>query len=269
MEKASKDASRFKDEKAELARIKAEQITKTRKELEAENKSFQDSLTKSVAELRSALSEHIGKAPSADFLSTLRVYKDFNIPMTRQDVETLIRQADGNFMAYRALQMVAADSRFKMSVPAVSDYSGFVDRLERMASNPMMFCPVEYLHEGLEVLPDKRLNAANGVTYGSQGRPSSVDLISHEANFTTLAKDVRTEAKRWESNFIPEIPEFESITTDNGEVSAADQRKTELMEQGRSMDISRSDAENSATELGKTQAESTKKSQAAWAYYAR
>ena len=84
-----------------------------------------------------------------------------------------------------------------MKFPSVAEYGKVIDRLERMAQPPLMYCPFDYLTEGVAILPDTPLRRADGSVYGTNGRPTSTGLIISTQGLEATMKAVVEAGDTW------------------------------------------------------------------------
>ena len=218
LEKVRQRATAYKNE-AEYISENAEQLVSTaRQEIAAAEKEFCDTIHNEVVPaLRAELAAHITAQPKADFMRTLSYYQQFGVPVDEQEVKLLAYDCEGNFLALRALASVAQKSGVSVKFPPIKEYSGIIDRLERMAQPPLMYCPFDYLTEGVGVLPDTPLRRSDGSMYGTSGRPTSTGLIISTQGMEATMKAVVEAGDTWSAAVVPEISEYEVIEGEDGE----------------------------------------------------
>ena len=91
-----------------------------------------------------------------------------------------------------------------------------------------MYAPHDYLHEALEVLPDRPVFRADG-SYYTTGRPDSIFLTLRAQEFENYMKAMSEAATRWSTAFVPEITAFEPVKTDDGEEITPEQQRAEAV----------------------------------------
>ena len=156
LEAAKRTAAQYKDEAGELSRRKDGLIATARSKISEADKGLHDAVTMIyLPKLREALSDYVCKRADRSFMDTLRDVWDFNLSLSRAELDGYILGADGNYTALRALQAVAKRSGYRLAVPSADDYQGDIDRIERAVRVPLMYAPYDYQHEALEVLPDR------------------------------------------------------------------------------------------------------------------
>lgn len=231
MERIRSGAAAYKDEDTYISEHRAALVSDTRRKIDAAEKSFCDVINGEVVPaLRAELAGHITAQPKADFMRTLSYYQQFGIPVDGQEVKLLAYDCEGNFLALRALAAVAAKSGISVKFPTIKEYSGIIDRLEKMAQPPLMYCPNEFLHEGVEVMGNKPLRRADGTKYGEAGPVDSLYLIMTTQSVESAMKAADEAGDTWSAAVVPEISEYEVLRTEDGEeVSRETQRATDKL----------------------------------------
>lgn len=231
MERIRSSAAAYKDEDAYIRDNGAALAADTRQKIAESEKGFSDFiLNVTVPALREALVDHMTQQPDNAFMQTLTYYQQFNVKLSRDEVKALAYDAAGNSLALRCLSSIAEKSGINVSFPTVKEYSGIIDRLEKMAQPPLMFCPPDFLHEGIEVFPDRPLRRADGSIYGNAGRPDSVYLLMQQQSMEATMKAADEAGETWSKAVVPEISEYEIIKTEDGEeVSRETQRATDKL----------------------------------------
>ena len=203
------ESSYFKDEAGELSRRKAALIADARQRIAAADQRFADTVKAAVPKLRKELSGYFCKPAGPDLLRQLKTHLDFDIKMSRQELDAYIMQAAGNYTALRAIQKVAENSGFSVSIP-----EGFEKELEagdRLGRVPSRYCPSDYVAEAQDVLSDVPVFREDGSVGNTMGRPSTVYLILREAGSKSDMEKLESMAAKWSTSFVPEISEFKPI----------------------------------------------------------
>lgn len=231
MERIRSSAAAYKDEDAYISEHSAALVSDARRKIEDCEKSFCDYIQGvTVPALREAVVEHMTAQPDKGFMQTLTYYQQFGVKLDAAEVKALAYDAAGNSLALRCLSSIAEKSGIKVSFPTTAEYSGIIDRLERMAQPPLMFCPPDFLHEGIEVFPDRPLRRADGSIYGNAGRPDSVYLLMQQQSMEATMKAADEAGETWSKAVVPEISEYDVIKTEDGEeVSRETQRATDKL----------------------------------------
>ena len=186
--------------------------------IHAAEKSFCDVIIGEVVPaLRAELVDHMTQQPDNALMQTLTYYQQFNVKLSRDEVKALAYDAAGNSLALRCLSSIADKSGIKVSFPTTAEYSGIIDRLEKMAQPPLMYCPNEFLHEGVEVMGNKPLRRADGTKYGEAGPVDSLYLIMTTQSVESAMKAADEAGDTWSAAVVPEISEYDVIKTEDGE----------------------------------------------------
>ena len=260
LEAAKRTAAQYKDEAGELSRRKDGLIATARSKISEADKGLHDAVTMLyLPKLREALSDYVCKRADRSFMDTLRDVWDFNLSLSRAELSGYILGADGNYTALRALQAVAQRNGYRLTVPSADDYQGDIDRIERAVRVPVMYAPHDYLHEALEVLPDRPVFRAAGGYY-TTGRPDSVYLVLRKQEFETAMNAVSEAGTRWSVDFVPEITAFEPVKTDDGgEITPEQQRAEAVKDAAQRVGVSDTTAEQTAQRITQEQAEADRR----------
>ena len=260
LEAAKRTAAQYKDEAGELSRRKAGLITTARSKIGEADKALHDAVTMiCLPKLRQALSDYVCKRADRGFMDSLRDVWDFDLSMSRAELSGYILGADGNYTALRALQTVAKRSGYRLTVPSADSYQGDIDRIGRAVRVPVMYAPHDYLHEALEVLPDRPVFRADG-SYYTTGRPDSVYLIMRKQEFESAMNTVSEAGERWSVDFVPEITAFEPVKTDDGEEITPEQQRAEAVKDAAlRVGVSDTTAEQTAQRITQEQAEADRR----------
>lgn len=253
-------ASAYKDEQSYIRQHQEKLIKDARAQInEAEEMFCAVIHDEVVPALRAELAAHITAQPKADFMRTLSYYQQFGIPVDEQEVKLLAYDCEGNFLAVRALASVAQKSGISVKFPTIREYSGIIDRLEKMAKPPLMYCPFDYLTEGVDVLPDTPLRRADGSVYGTNGKPTSTGLIISTQGMEATMKAVAEAGDTWSAAVVPEIGAYTDEKDEDGEVvsTAAQQRAEDKLESAKQIQTDSGEAVALARKLGKDAAQGT------------
>lgn len=224
VQRASREASAFKAEQAELAKRKAALINTARAAIQAADSELHDRVAGQIPKLREALSEYITAKPDSGFMGTLRDIKTFRLSLSRSELEALVPAAQGNFTALKALQSVAKDNHYTLTVPDIAAFLDDVKAIERAVRVPVMYAG-DYIHEGVEVLEDRPVFRDDGSIAYSTGRPDAVYLIMRGQEFDGLTDSLGKIADRWSGSFVPQLSELEPIELDDGDVVTPEQQR--------------------------------------------
>lgn len=268
VENAKREAAKYKDEAATLAESKTKLLTSARMNVLEVDKEFHDEITlRLLPRLKAALSEYITARPSRDYMDSLRDVKDFRLTMSRSELQGYITAAEGNFTALRALQSVAKGCGYMLTIPGVESFQTDVDAIEKAVRTPMMYA-ADYLHEGLEVMPDRPVFRPDGSVGGYGGRPDSAYLIVRQQEFKSLLGKLDEMSERWEADFVPSLGEFAELESDDGEIISPEvQRAEKLKAASERVQIKDMRAVENAAQTGRQQAEADRKAAEGLAHY--
>lgn len=264
MERVRSEASKYKDEKAYIDEHSRDLKYSTRKKIEESEKEFCDYIHGTVIPaLRTALVDHMTAAPDRAFMQTLTYYNEFGIKLDSTEVKALSYDASGNSLALRCLASVAKKSGVSVRFPTIKEYSGIIDRLEKMAQPPLLFAgSLDYITEAAQVMPDMPLRRADGSIYGTAGRPSGTYLIMQIQSMESIMKAVDEAGEKWAAQIVPEISEYMPYKDeDTGEeVTAAEQRAQDKLIAAQMVEAEDTKtAENTARRMGVEMAEASRK----------
>ena len=269
MERIRSSAAAYKDEDAYVNEHSAALVSDTRQKIDAAEKSFCDTITEEVVPaLREALVDHMTQQPDKGLMQTLTYYQQFNVKLSRDEVKALAYDAAGNSLALRCLSSIAEKSGINVSFPTVKEYSGIIDRLEKMAQPPLMYCPNEFLHEGVEVMGNKPLRRADGTKYGEAGPVDSLYLIMTTQSVESAMKAADEAGDTWSAAVVPEISEYDVIKTEDGEeVSRETQRATDKLTAAQQVNAEDTTAQQIAATVTAEQKEAEDRAARGRAYY--
>ena len=224
VERATSEAAAFKDEQAELSKRKAALINTARTEIRAADSELHDRIAGQVPKLREALSAYIVAKPDSGFMETLRDVKTFRLTLSRSELEALVPAAQGNFTALRALQSVANDGGYTMTIPNIAAFLDDVKALELAVRVPVMYSG-DYAHEAVEVLDDRPVFRDDGGVAYNLGRPDSIYIVMRKQELDGLTDSLAEIAERWSGSFVPQLSELEPIELDDGDVVTPEQQR--------------------------------------------
>ena len=260
LEAAKRTAAQYKDEAGELSRRKEGLIAAARSKIGEADKALHDAVTMIyLPKLREALSDYVCRRADRGYMDALRDARDFDLSLSRAELAGYILGADNNYTALRALQAVAQRNGYRLTVPSADDYQGDIDRIERAVRVPVMYAPHDYLHESLDVLPDRPVFRADG-SYYTTGRPDSVYLVLRKQEFESAMNAVTEAGTRWSVDFVPEITAFEPVKTDDGgEITPEQQRAEAVKDAALRVGVSDTTAEQTAQRITQEQAEADRR----------
>ena len=124
---------------------------------------------------------------------------------------------------------MAENSGFTVTIP-----EGFEEDLATIAKLgrvPSMWCPAEYLSEGMEVLPDIPHFADDGSVAYTSNRPDSIYLLIQSGAFNAARRELTNISEKWSRAFVPTISELKPVEDATGEViSTPEQQHAQAVE---------------------------------------
>ena len=221
---AASEASAFKNEQSELAKRKATLLNIARSKIRAADNELHSRVMQQIPKLRAALSEYITAKPDSGFMEILRDIKTFRLSMSHSELEALIPSAEGNFTALKALQSVANDNGYTLTVPDIAAFLDDVKALERAVRVPVMYAG-NYVSEAAEVLDDRPVFRDDGSIAYTTGRPDALYLIMRGQELDGLTDSLAEVADRWSGSFVPQLSDLEPIQLDDGDVVTPEQQR--------------------------------------------
>lgn len=256
--KVKNAASAYKDEQSYIRQHQEQLVSTARQEIAAAEKAFCDTIHNEVVPaLRAELAGYLTAKPDKDFMDTMVYYNTFGIKVDEAEVRALSYDTEGNYMQLRTLAAVAQKSGISVKFSSVAEYGKVIDRLERMAQPPLMYCPFDYLTEGVAILPDTPLRRADGSVYGTNGRPTSTGLIVSTQGMENTMKAVAEAGDTWSAAVVPEIGAYTDEKDEDGEVvsTAAEQRAMDKLTAAQQIKADSGEAVELARKLGKDAAQ--------------
>lgn len=251
--KVKNAASAYKDEQSYIRQHQEQLARDSRAQIAEAEKEFCDIIHNEVVPaLRAELAGYLTAKPDKDFMDTMVYYNTFGIKVDEAEVRALSYDTEGNYMQLRTLAAVAQKSGISVKFPSVAEYGKVIERMERMAQPPLMYCPFEYLTEGVAVLPDTPLRRADGSVYGTSGRPTSTGLIVSTQGMENTMKAIAEAGDTWSAAIVPEIGAYTDERDEDGEVvsTAAQQRAEDKMKSAKQVQTDSGEAVDLARKLG-------------------
>ena len=160
-----------------------------------------------ASRLRAALQKHVTEPAPAEFLGHMRTLNEFGLKVSQSELEAYARMAGGNHTALRILADVAGASGFVLEFPRMKDFEADLKQIESLARTPVMYCPMDFVSDGVDLLPNKRIY--DGDTAFDMGRPDAVYLLAKSAVFENGINEIDAISKRWGSSFVPKLTEVQ------------------------------------------------------------
>ena len=192
----------FRDFRAESERIAGrynekvagektnELVARSRAAIEAAHARAGERAQVAVRELKEELNEHLLAPLDPALLAQLRAVQDFNLTLSRAEIESFADAAKGNLLALRCIAGIAEASGFKMSFAGADDFAQDLDAITR-AFQPSSWAPDSFGREALEILPDAIWRGVN------QGRPDGIRVATARAAAEGARRNLEQGRERW------------------------------------------------------------------------
>lgn len=207
-------------------------------------------VTVEVEKMRSALYAWIREPADPAFLAQLRTYHNFDLKLEQVEIEAMVEQAAGNFVALRCLNAVAEKAGYHINAPSLPDYMRDLEAIERGFDALYLYAPTGDGHAA-DLLPNKKYQ---GIDYG---RPSATDVVIAGASAKALEGTLREIRERWGTHVQPTITKTEQVAANevNDIVSAAARKTPDAV----TVDQNGTAAEDEARRMGAEQADAARR----------
>lgn len=266
---AAQHASQYKDEATKLAARKDTLIAAARREVAEADQQLHNAIMEQLPVLRHALADVVCAPADRELMWALRDVSDFHIKLTEAEIRAYVTKAAGNHAALRALAAISERSGYRLTIPDVTRLEADVARLERVAARfPMMFAPVDYVHEALEVLEDMPVFRADGSVAYRSGRPDTVYLLMQAQQMQETLDALDNAAERWTADYVPQLSELEPVVTADGEeISPEDQQALARQVAARRVDVADANVQEDLVVTAKEWAEADRAANEAFRKY--
>lgn len=217
-----------------------EQLTNTKTEVAAQ-----------IKEMCSALYTWIREPADPAFLAQLRTYHDFDLKLEQVEIEAMVEQAAGNFVALRCLNAVAEKAGYHINAPSLPDYMRDLEAIERGFDALYLYAPQNGDGHSTDLLPNRKYH---GLDYG---RPNETDVVIAGASAKALEGTLREIQERWGAHVQPTITKTEQVAANevNDIVSAAARKTPDAV----TVDQNGTAAEDEARRMGAEQADAARR----------
>lgn len=203
MKDAEAQAHKYKNEEEYLADRRRQLGGIALNELRMSANVVQAELKAARNELRGIVNGYIGKAPSADFIDTLKVYRDFGLRMSEGELNALLAKAVGNHIELRALAEVAKDSKFYFFVPDADSYCRILKELDSWVDREFRVAPHDFAGEAAAVFNSQHTDILN-----DGRRVDSRHVVIAASGWDGLKKDLTAVGVEWTRDFVPKIQAY-------------------------------------------------------------
>lgn len=246
LENYRREAQSYTDTyRPEIAEQKKDDLmANSQSQIRAADQMAHDDAEKKVGELRKLLHAYVTESANMALVEQLKVAKDFDLSLSKIELEAFAVQSGGNYTLLRCLSTVAQQSGYKLSYPALEDYEADLTEIEQVFSCPSLFAPEGLVHEAVICSPNKVWKGID------QGRPQAYDISLAQHRGNSASDKFKKMAERWSSTVTYELTEMDNNTT----VTKADGQSAIDVDVAETLH----DVE-AAAQIGKAQAEATAK----------
>lgn len=209
---AKAESQRFKDEDKIFAEKKAACVEVARSGIAMARETLKSTMQGEVDSLKSELTTHLTTPVNPSFRDTLILYKTYSLPLSKVEIEGLIKLNMGAPIGYRMLNKVLEDghSRYRVDVPSVSDYEGDITLLERISTAPLWSTTENYPELVSVFNGTQRENAATGITWDRTG------LLISRNDFDSKINKLADMESRWSATVTPSLKTIELYEEKDG-----------------------------------------------------
>ena len=220
------------------------------------------------ATLREELGKYVIKPVKPDLLSTLRLYREFNLTMSEAEFNAVLHEAADSYIGLRALAAISEGCGFRLTVPDVGEYEADIKQLDGLIDTAERYSPEGYGQENKEL--HRRFTKPVNQVWGDSPTSFAMSLAAvHGAE-----KSISAIAEKWEKAFVPtvtvEVKQGMTRTEVAEALKAANEQHEADKADGASVvkvqDIS---AERQAAEMGRRNAEADKRSKEILEHYTK
>lgn len=251
-------AELLKDPAGPLATAKAN----ARNAISRSEAQFSASVGNEVTELKKELAGAF-TAPCGAVVETLRLHRDFALPLTRSETEALIEVNGGNLLGLSLIGKTLTDTKTALRVesPALTAYEDDIAALERLAAGNQRYTPLAMLHEASEVWGgSERMRKTKDGTAKPVGTWNTLQLSMSSADFDSAIASLSEAADRWSGSIMPTLAQIDLYKDKNEEgvvvskVEQLDRDRKAVMGNATTQHDNHAEQMDSATVFGKQRA---------------
>lgn len=212
LDKAKAESGKYKAENEYFAEKKTACANTARAEIESARETLKSTMQGEVDSLKAELADHLMMRPNSAFLDSLKVYRDYQLELSRAEVEGLIKLNGGAALGYRCLNKVLEDthSNLRVSVPDIADYEADIGLLERISTAPLWSTTENYPEFVSVFNGTQRENAATGITWDRTG------LLISRNDFDSKINKLADMESRWSATVTPSLKTIELYEEKDG-----------------------------------------------------
>lgn len=205
IERATAESKQYKNEKEYLSEKKTLCANVARSDVERARETLKSTMQGEVDSLKSELTTHLTTPVNPSFRDTLILYKTYSLPLSKVEIEGLIKLNMGAPIGYRMLNKVLEDghSRYRVDVPSVSDYEADVALLERISTAPL-WSPADRFHELVGLFAGvQREDSIGGVVW------DRISLLTCRSDLDSKIEKLNDAENRWSTTVTPSLKTIE------------------------------------------------------------
>lgn len=188
------DADGYYAEKQQIAAEKA------RNKLISANKELRTSLAADAHSMKKSMETYLAEPMNSNFVTKLKVYADFNIPMTRTEINSLLALNAKNPVGLRALKHVIERTHtpWELKFQDIGALEEDVWKVERLSKHAL-YTPLEYGVEAMEIFKGERMISVreDGSTYEDGRTYDSISLMIERQTVSIFLDDIEKMEKVW------------------------------------------------------------------------
>lgn len=162
--------------------------------------------------LYEAIWDHIKQEPPKAALDRLKIYNDFGIPMSKTDASYFLHELSGTHTGMLAVAAVAKKSGLTLKVPDISEYEQEIEEIGKGVCHISRYCPEGHWRDWAEL--DIETTNIDTVAF-DPNRMAHRGLAMAQSNEFLLT--IQKIAQRWDTNFVPELIDDESMEDEERE----------------------------------------------------
>ena len=222
-------------------------MTSSRSQIKAADQTAHDEAEKEIGELRKLLQAYVTEPANMALVEQLKIAKDFDLSLSKIELEAVAAQSGGNYTLLRCLSTVARQSGYTLTYPMLESYEGDLAEIEQSFACPSLFAPEDLVHEAVICSPNKVWKGID------QGRPQAYDIALAKSRANSVSGKLQKMAERWNGAVVYELTETDDNTTvtktDHKSAVAVDVAETSSdIEMARQMGAVQAEAHTKAAE---------------------
>lgn len=155
--------------------------------------------------MRDALTAWVSEPGDPAFLAQISAYKDFDLSLSKTELEALVEGAAGNYVALRCLDTLARKSGLRVNIPSVDSFGKDLETIKRDFWGLRLYGPVGD-GDVLDLLPD--VVSYSGMQMGAPTVNQATMAWQTARNLDAHLEEIRG---RWSSSVQPLVTVTEDV----------------------------------------------------------